>query len=118
MSKMSKLKLSHAERLHLRYLQAVARLEDGSPGEVAEAKAIIVDVESDDDFIRSQMQPAADVAVATGYSRAQIARICRDHGPAGSGRVRCEKRHGKLWYIYAPDIETLIEAGVLRGPRA
>ena len=104
------MKLSHVERLHLRYLQAVARLEDGSSEEIADAKAIIAEVESDEDFIRAQMQPAADVADATGYSRAQIARICRDHGPAGSGRVRCGKRHGKLWYIYAPDIEALIEA--------
>ena len=115
---MSDLKLSHAERLHLRYLQAVACLEDGSPEEIAAAKAIIAEVESDADFIRAQMRPASDVAEATGYSRVHIARICREHGPDGTGRVRCEKRHGKLWYVYAPDIEVLVEAGVLHGPRA
>ncbi len=62
------------------------------------------------------MVPAADAATATGYSHQQIARICRDHGPDGTDRVRCEKRHGKLWYVYVPDVQVMLDAGVLRGP--
>ncbi len=112
-----KTKLSYGEKLLLRYLQAVARLESGTPEEIADAKAIIAEIEDDADFIRNQMRPAADVAEATGYSPDHLRRICRDHGPEGTGRVRCEKRHGKLWYIYTPDIEALVDAGVLRGPQ-
>lgn len=68
-------------------------------------------------YVASRMAPLADAAEATGYSQDNLRRICRDHGPEGTGRVRAEKRHGKLWYIYAPDIEALVEAGVLRGPQ-
>lgn len=87
---------------------------DLTPLDVARER--LAAIESNEDFIQAQMLPLADAAALLGYSRAQMTRICRDHGPDGSRQVRAEKRHGKLWYIYASDVEFLIETGELRGP--
>lgn len=73
-------------------------------------------IEVNEDFVRAQMTPLAEASDRLGYSRAQMTRICRDHGPDGARQVRAEKRHGKLWYVYVPDVEFLIEVGELRGP--
>lgn len=73
-------------------------------------------IENNDAFIRAQMLPLAEAAVRLGYSHQQVARICRSHGPEGSRQVRAERRHGKLWYVYVPDVEYLIGSGELRGP--
>lgn len=80
------------------------------------ARERLAAIEANEAFIRSRMLPIADAAARLGYSRAQMTRICRDHGPTGTQQVRAEKRHGKLWYIYAPDVEFLIASGELRGP--
>jgi len=80
------------------------------------ANARLAEIESDEGYIRERMLPAADAADRLGYSRAQMTRICRECGPDGDHQVRCEKRHGKLWYVYVPDVEVMIASGDLRGP--
>lgn len=79
------------------------------------ARERLAAIEENEDFIRAQMLPLSDAADRLGYSRAQMTRICRDHGPDGSRQVRAEKR-GKLWYVYVPDVQYLVETGELRGP--
>lgn len=122
--------LSETDQLTAEYLSAVSdyrRLaaefaftlhESGSadltPLDVARKR--LEAIESNDDFIHAQMLPLAEAAARLSYSRAQMTRICRDHGPDGSRQVRAEKRHGKLWYIYTRDVEFLIATGELRGP--
>lgn len=81
------------------------------------ARERLAAIEANEDFILAQMLPLADAAARLGYSRSQMARICRDHGPDGSRQIRAEKRHGKLWYVYVPDVEYLIGTEEIYGPR-
>jgi len=117
--------LSPIERRRAEHLAALAEYraltaqlaagENVSLAAIDAANERLVEIESDGEYIRSQMIPAADAAGRLGYSRAQMTRICRECGPGGDNQVRCEKR-GKLWYIYVPDVELLIAFGDLRGP--
>jgi hypothetical protein len=119
--------LSPAERRRAEHLAALAEYralaaqlaadEDVSLSAIDAANARMAEIESDEEYIRSQMVPAADACSRLGYSRAEMTRICRENGPDGDHQVRCEKRHGKLWYVYVPDIKLLITSGDLRGPR-
>ena len=87
---------------------------DLTPLDVARAR--LEAIESNEDFIQARKLPLADAAARLGYSQSQMARICRDHGPEGSRQVRAEKRHGKLWYVYVPDVTYLIDTEEIRGP--
>jgi hypothetical protein len=119
--------LSPIERCRAEHLAALAEYralaaqlaagEDVSLAAIDTANARLAEIESNEEYIRERMVPAADAADLLGYSRAQMTRICREHGPNGDHQVRCEKRHGKLWYVYVPDIKLLIASGGLRGPQ-
>jgi len=122
--------LAGRDALEARYLSAlstyraaaaefVALLQSGQPADdthLAALSAELAAIESDNEFIRSRMVPLADAAEQLGYSQSHMKRICRDHGPDGDHQVHAERRHGKLWYIYVPDVKYLIASGDLRGP--
>ena len=122
--------LSPTDQLTAEYLSAVsdyrrlaaefaATLERNGTADLAAldtARARLAAIESNETFIHVQMLPLAEAAARLGYSHPQMARICRDHGPDGSHQVRAEKRYGKLWYVYVPDVEYLRTSGELRGP--
>lgn len=97
-----------------------AALQSGQPADSTNLDTLAAEltaIESDDEFVRGRMIPLADAADRLGYSQSHMKRICRDHGPDGDNQVRAEHRHGKLWYVYVPDIEYLISTGGIYGPR-
>ena len=97
-----------------------AALQSGQSADRSRLDALAAElstIESDDEFIHDHMLPLADAADQLCYSQSHLKRICRDHGPDGDHQVRCEKRHGKLWYVYVPDVEYLISTGDIYGPR-
>lgn len=80
----------------------------------AEAKAQMDDVA--EQAVPALMEPAAAVAEHLGYSMSAMRHIIQHHGQEDDGQIRVEKRYG-MWWVFGPDIEPLIDEGVLRGPR-
>lgn len=108
--------VSDYRRLAAEFADALTTTGSADMTALDAARARLAAIEENEDFVRAQMLPLAEAATRLGYSHQQMARICRDHGPDGSRQIRAEKRHGKLWYIYVPDVEYMISSGDLRGP--
>jgi len=82
--------------------------------QAADAKAQMDDIA--ERAVPALMEPAAAVAEHLGYSMSAMRHIIQHHGHEGDDRIRVEKRYG-MWWVFGPDIEALIDEGVLRGPR-
>jgi len=121
-------KLAGADRRIAEYLARLAQYREVSAefaAEIAERGASsIVSVQkaqrllsaAEDAAVNDMMLPSSEAARRLGYSRVQVARLCREHGQDGDHQVRCEKRFGNAWYVYVPDIELLISTGEIHGP--
>lgn len=94
--------------------EGAAEYVDKLHDQAADAKAQMEDIAAQ--AVPVLMEPAAAAAEHLGYSMPAMRHIIQHHGDEGDGRVRAEKRHG-MWWVFAPDIEGLIDEGVLRGPR-
>jgi len=65
-------------------------------------------VGGDPKVVREGMRPIREVAAQTGVSDTTIRTLIQE------SRVRAERRGGKKWYIYPPDVQHLVDTGQTR----
>lgn len=68
-------------------------------------------VGGDPEVVREGMRPIREVAAQTGVSDTTIRTLIQE------SRVRAERRGGKKWYVYPPDVQHLVDTGRIR-PRS
>jgi hypothetical protein len=83
-----------AEQIRWRRLAALAKFIEGDP-----------------EVVREGMRPIREVAAQTGVSDTTIRSLIQE------SRVRAERRDGKKWYVYPPDVQYLVDTGQVR-PRS
>jgi len=107
-------RLAQYREIAARFAKEIAERGEGSIMPVRKAQRLLSIAE--EAAVNDMMLPSSEAAARLGYSRVQVARLCREHGQDGDHQVRCEKRFGNSWYVYVPDIKMLMEAGEIHGP--
>jgi hypothetical protein len=81
-----------------------------SPNEIHELYVELRQVEDSDEFLRDNMVAVSEAARRTGLSVSTVRRLANGNHPF-SRKVHSKRRHGKLWYVLARDIQRLIQKG-------